>query len=125
MEISQYQLLQYDILFGNEYAYHLNPDYKPQANSDYVLGDGGALIVNATPPQTSVIEIQGENFLQDHKVFVNGQLVQTDFEDATYMTANLPKRLNRKSGALDIQVKLTDSMGNVISESNTFKLEVS
>ncbi|MDD2235385.1 MAG: LTA synthase family protein [Desulfitobacteriaceae bacterium] len=123
-EISQYKLLQYDILFGHQYAYLLNPDYKPQANTDYVLGDGRALIVNATPPNTSVIEIQGENFLQDHKVYVNGRLVQTDFENPAYITAGLPKRLSR-SGALDIQVKLTDSMGNVISESNTFKIESS
>ena len=122
-EISQYQLLQYDLLFGNEYAYLVKPDHKPQANSDYVLGDGRALIVNATPPHTSVIEIQGEHFLKDHKVYVNGQLVQTNFENPTYMTANLPERLNNKSESLDILVKLTDSMGNVISESNTFKLE--
>jgi len=123
-EICQYQLLQYDILFGDEYAYFLKPYQKPQANSDYVLGNGRALIVNATPPSTSVIEIQGENFLQDHKVYIDGQLVQTDFENPTYMTANLPKRLNSKSGVLDIQLKLTDSMGNIISESNTFKLEI-
>lgn len=124
-EINQYQLLQYDILFGNEYAYHLKPDHKPQANSNYVLGDGQALIVKATPPHTSVIEIEGENFLHDHKVYVNGQLVKTDFENPTYLTASLPKRLNSKSGVLDIQLKLTDSMGNVISESNTYKLESS
>ncbi|MDO0824753.1 LTA synthase family protein [Desulfosporosinus nitroreducens] len=122
-EISQYQLLQYDILFGNEYAYLIKPDHKPQVNSDYIVGDGRALIVNASPPNTSVIEITGENFLFDHKVYINGQLVQTDFENPTYITASLPKRLNNKSGALDIQIKLTDSMGNVISESNTFKLD--
>ena len=124
-EISQYQLLQYDLLFGNKYAYLLKPDHKPQSNSDYVLGDGRAHIFNATPPNTSVIQIQGENFLQDHKIYVNGQLVKTNFENPTNMTASLPKRLNSKSGSLDIQVKLTDSMGNVISESNTFKLELS
>ena len=124
MEMNQYQLLQYDLLFGNEYAYLLKPDHKPQANSDYVLGDGRTLIVNATPPNTSVIQIQGENFVQDHKVYVNGQLVKTDYENPTNMTASLPKNLNSKSG-LDIQVKLMDSMGKVISESNTFKLESS
>ncbi len=120
--LGHYQLLQYDILFGDEYAYFLKPDRKPLFNADYVLGDERALIVSATPPNTSVIEIQGENFLQDHKVFINGQLVQTDFENPTYMTASLPKSLN-KPGALDIQLKLTDSMGKIISESNTFKLE--
>lgn len=122
-EIDQYQLLQYDLLFGNEYAYLLQPDHKPQPNNDYVLGDGRAIIVNATPPNTSVIEIQGEHFLHDHKVYVNGQLVHTDFENPTYMTASLPERLNSLSEPLDIQIKLTDSMGNVISESNTFKLD--
>lgn len=122
-QVLQYQLLQYDLLFGNEYAYQSKPDHKPQANNEYVLGDGRALILNATPPQSSVIGIQGENFIHDHKVYVNGQLVKTDFENPTYITANLPERLNLKAGALDIQVKLTDSMGNIISESNTFKLE--
>jgi len=124
-EISQYKLLQYDILFGNEYAYLVKPDHKPQANTDYVLGDERALIVNAAPPNTSIIAIQGENFLQDHTVYVNGQLVQTAFENPTYITASLPKRIKNKSGALDIQVKLRDSIGNVISQSNTFKLESS
>ncbi|HZK54663.1 MAG TPA: LTA synthase family protein [Desulfosporosinus sp.] len=124
-ESHQYHLLQYDLLFGNEYAYLLRPDHQPQTNSDYVLGDGRALIVNATPPHTSVIEIQGENFSQDHQVYVNGQLVMTGFENPSSMTANLPDRLSLKSKALDIQVKLKDSMGNIISESNTFKLDSS
>lgn len=123
-EMIQYQLLQYDLLFGNEYACISKPDHKPQPNSDYVLGDGRALIVNATPPNTSVIRIEGENFVQDHKVYVNGQLVKTDYENSNKMTASLPKNLNSKSG-LDIQVKLMDSTGKVISESNTFKLKSS
>lgn len=122
-EITQYQLLQYDILFGNEYSYLLNPECQPQANRDYVLGDGQALIVNATSPHTSIIELQGENFLQDHKVYVNDQLVQANFENETNIMVKLPKNLNNKSGTLDIQVKLTDSIGKIISESNTFKLE--
>lgn len=124
-EINHYQLLQYDLMFGNEYAYLENPDYKPQANPDYVLGDGRLLILSATPPDTSVIEIQGENFLQDHKVYINGQPVQKDYKDPTYMIASLPKGLKSRSGTLDIQVKLTDSMGNVISESNTFQIKLS
>ena len=124
-ELTQYQLLQYDILFGNEYAYLLKDNYQPLANKDYILGDGRTLIVEATSPDTSVIEIQGENFLQDHKVYVNDQLVHTEFKNPTNLTASLPKRLNEKPGNLDIQVKLKDSMGNVIFESDTYKLESS
>ncbi|MHB8124291.1 MAG: LTA synthase family protein [Desulfitobacteriaceae bacterium] len=124
-EISQYQLLQYDFLLGNEYAYQFKPENKPQANNNYVLGDGRAIIVNVTPPDPLIIEIQGENFLQNDIIYVNGQPVKTDFNNPTYLTANIPKRFNDKSATLEIQVKLKDSMGNIISESNTFKLETS
>ena len=123
-EISEYQLLQYDLLFGNEYAYGLKPDHRPQSNSSYVLGDAQTLIGNTLLTDESVIEIQGESFLPGHEVYVNGQAVPASFDNQTELTAVLPESLKAVSGTLDIQVKLRDSRGKVISESNTFKLEV-
>ncbi|AET69965.1 phosphoglycerol transferase family protein, alkaline phosphatase superfamily [Desulfosporosinus orientis DSM 765] len=121
-DITDYQLLQYDLLFGDEYAYQFRPDHKPPINSDYVYGDGPPLIVSAASPHTGVIELEGENFTEEDQVYVNGQVVQSTFENPTRISISLPEGMKKSSEDLEIKLKLADSMGHVISESNIFKM---
>lgn len=124
--LTDYQLLQYDLLFGNEYSYQLRPDHKPPINSDYIYGDGPPLIVNAVSSQSGVIELQGENFTEEDKVYINGQPAQTFFVNPTHISASLPQGIiNKNSGTLEIQLKLADSLEHVISQSNLYKLALS
>lgn len=125
-DLTDYQLLQYDLLFGDQYAYQLRPDHKPPINKDYIYGDGPALIVKAASSQTGVIELQGENFTEEDKVYVNGQPAQASFVNPTHISVSLPEGIIKKnSGTLEIQLKLADSLDHVISQSNLYKLALS
>lgn len=122
-DVADYQLLQYDLLFGNEYAYQFRPDHKPPLNNDYLYGDGPPLIVSADSDHSAVIQLKGENFTKADQVYINGQVVQSTFENPTSISISLPEGIIKSSKDLGIQLKLADSMGHVISESNIFKME--
>jgi phosphoglycerol transferase MdoB-like AlkP superfamily enzyme len=119
-EFSQYRLLQYDFLIGNEYAYSLKPLNKPGINPVYTLGDCPATIEEVLIPDHDTLKVLGMNFSQNHQIYVNDQPLATEFIDDTLLTATLPKAYLDKSEPIEIQVKLTDSMKNVIFESNIY-----
>lgn len=120
-EVNQYKQLQYDMLFGNEYTYQLEPSHKPPVNNEYILGDGLAKISNVVVSHGS-LTIQGENFVQNDKVYIDGKLMNSTFASSNGLSATLPADFNGKSRAAKIQIKLFDSMGKVISQSNLYQL---
>ena len=69
-----------------------------------------------------MIKIQGENFVENDKVYVDGKLMETTYASSNGLSASLPKDSSSKSNMLEIQVKLADSMSKVISQSNIYQL---
>ena len=121
-ELAKYNLLQYDFLLGNEYAYQLKPLHKPATNDIYTLGSECATIIEVLIPDENTIKVLGENFSPNHQIYVNNKPIDTHFIDQTVLTADLSGSHPRKrNGSLVIQVKLTDSMQNVISSSNIYR----
>lgn len=69
--------LQYDLLYGERYAYN-GQDLYPA--SDLVMGVADTSIVSIWPSTTSgYVTISGQNFTRWSKVFVNGEKVPTTF----------------------------------------------
>lgn len=120
-EVTQYKQLQYDLLFGKEFAYQLDPSHKPPTNNGYIQGDGPIKITNAAIAD-GLLTIQGENFIENGKVYINGKLVESTFASSKGLSASLPKEFSDKSGPLEIQIKLPDSMNKVILQSNVYQL---
>jgi len=121
-ELAEYNLLQYDFLLGNEYVYQLKPLHKPKFNEIYTLGSESATIVEVLIPDETTIKVLGENFSPNHQIYINNEPLDTDFVDQTVLTATLPESyFSKQNGSLVIQVKLTDSMQNVISSSNIYR----
>jgi len=119
-ELAKYRLLQYDVLIGNEYAYQLKPLQKPTARPEYTLGEAPATIVEVLVPDQQTIEVLGGNFSENHQIYVNGQPIETNFVNDCMLTATLSGEYLAKNRILQVQVKMTDSMKQVISESNVY-----
>jgi phosphoglycerol transferase MdoB-like AlkP superfamily enzyme len=120
-EADQYKLLQYDLMFGKNFIGQLEPNHKPPTNEGYIQGDGVPKIANAVIAN-DMITLQGENFVQNDKVYIDGKLLETKFAGANGLSAYLPKDFNGKSSTLQIQVKLADSMSKIISQSTVYQL---
>lgn len=119
-ELSQYRLLQYDLLIGNRYTYIFEPIRTPTANPFYVIGFGPAHIESVAISEQSTFEVCGRNFSPHHQIYVNDRPVTTDYVSDTLLKGILPLGYSKKQEAIEIQVKLTDSLKNIISESNTY-----
>lgn len=117
-QIARYKDLQYDLLFGDEFTYQLEPDHKPSANNGYIQGDALPKVTNASLTGNT-LTVQGENFVENDKIYINGKEVKTAYSGSTSLTATLSKK-NKK---VSIQIKLTDSMNKVISQSNTYIIQ--
>lgn len=116
-QIAKYKDLQYDLLFGNEYAYQLEPDHKPAANDTYIQGDALPKITDASF-SGNTLTIQGENFVKNDKLYIDGKEVKTTYTGPSSLTASVSEKAGNKK--ITIQVKLTDSMNNAISKSNIY-----
>jgi phosphoglycerol transferase MdoB-like AlkP superfamily enzyme len=121
-EINQYKLLQYDLLFGKEYTYQLEPGHTPPQNNGYIQGDGPVQITNISLAGNA-IEIEGENFVKNDLVYINGKQTASTYNNAQSLSVTLPADLSNTKGSLKVQVKLTDSQKKVISQSNLYLME--
>lgn len=123
-EVNQYKLLQYDLMFGQEFANQLEPSHKPSTNTAYVQGDGPAKITKAVITD-GLLTIEGENFNENDKVYIDGKLMDSTFANSKGLSASLPKDFSSKSGTIEVQIKLSDSMSKVITQSNVYQLPAS
>lgn len=119
-ELTQYALLQYDFLAGNEYAYLFNPFYRPGENLRFALDRGPVVIDQALWPGDNMIEVIGMEYSHNHKVYVNDIPVDTDFVNDTVLKATLPVSELDDLETIAVQVKLIDHMNNIIAESNPY-----
>ncbi|WP_242976045.1 LTA synthase family protein [Desulfosporosinus sp. FKB] len=113
-----YELLQYDLLFGKEYGYDLKPDHKPPLNTGYIQGDAQPVITNVLTSESSLM-IEGNNFVENDQVYLNGKAVKTTYFGPDSLTIDLPKSMAKAT----FQVKLSDSRNKIISKSNVLKID--
>lgn len=79
--------LQYDLLYGNRYAYNGEDSYPA---TDLVMGVEDTEIINMWPSEKyGYISIGGRNFTRWSKVFVNGEKVPTTFVSSSRLRISL------------------------------------
>lgn len=137
--IQDYKLLQYDILFGNYYSKTL----ENLINPNYFLGIKQMKINSSNPNEIirnqlfneyngdSIIGLMGEGFVEvspyfegGSEIYINGQRQKTIFTNENYISCIVPKEFYSTQGVLEVQVKVTDSKGNILSESNEIQIEI-
>lgn len=104
--------LQYDLLYGNRYAYG-GKDLYPA--SDLVMGVADVKI-DRSYYFNGKLHIYGENFTKWSKVFVNGEKITTDYQSGQHLTV---KASAVKNGDV-ITVCQMGSNNTVFRESNSF-----
>lgn len=127
--MEKYSLLQYDLLFGREYTYKLQPQHQPHKNKEFLLGSKPAEITKIEPIEISTAE-QGEiilkvygNNIASYNICINGIQMETS-RHGNYLSTELAEEFYRQPGLLEINVQLIDSMDNIISKSNKLFLKV-
>ncbi|WP_010274139.1 sulfatase-like hydrolase/transferase [Paenibacillus senegalensis] len=126
-EMKAYELLQYDILFGNQYGYN---GYKDQIiNPNYVLGFG-PMAVDSITSQSSpedeemVVKLEGQNFVPEANVYLDNQALETTFIDHETLTATLPASQYNRSRTKQFDVRVIDTKNVTITETNKLTLEL-
>ena len=78
--LSDLELLQYDILYGDQYVYNGEP---PITEGHMVMGVRDVSLQNIVPHLEDGYSLYGENFTQNSKVYVNGERMKTSFLNNT------------------------------------------
>ena len=78
--LSDLELLQYDILYGDQYVYNGNP---PVTEGHMVMGVRDVTLKNVVPHLDEGYSLYGENFTQNSKVYVNGEKLKSSFLNNT------------------------------------------
>lgn len=117
--IESYKSLQYDLLFGDEFTYKLDPSHRPPVNDSYFQGDALPRITSAVISGTT-LTVQGENFVENEKLYINEKEVAVTYNGTTSLTTTVPDKTDKNK--ITIQLKLSDSMNKVISKSNIYSI---
>lgn len=126
-DLRDYETLQYDILFGNQYIFK---DIKDRiVDKDYVLGLGSMALESAELAKPdegaaageSKVALTGKYLPHLAAVYLNGKPLKTAWESTERLTANVPAELN-KPGKWELQVKVIDSKEFVAAETNAITL---
>lgn len=80
--------LQYDLLYGNRYAYH---GEEPHPASDLVMGIDEVTIKRTWMSTDGKLMVYGEHFTPWSKVFINGDKVSTTYVSGNYLKINADK----------------------------------
>lgn len=123
-QLDGYRQLEYDAMFGRQYAYRMNGTRSSIAPDTIALGDGEPVIAGAAAEPSgdggATVTVRGSGFAPKADVYLDGALLETKRLDAGTLRATMPKAL--AAGAHAVQVKLIDAKGFTLQTSNTAAL---
>lgn len=91
----EFELLQYDMLFGNKYF--LSADKKQYEKTNMKLGIN-EIVLNNYDISNNTLTVTGDNFNYKSKIIINGKIVETNFVDNhTLTTSDIPSSINKIS----------------------------
>lgn len=121
-DLLDYQLLQYDSMFGEQYSYN---DFKNQfGKNKFVLGHGEMVIDSAKLEKQNGetrIVVRGQNLAPTATIELNGKALATRW-DKGILSASLPDS-GIDQDTFDIQLKVIDSQKTAIVKSNIMQVD--
>ncbi|MBT2685474.1 LTA synthase family protein [Bacillus sp. ISL-37] len=114
-DLKNYNLLQYDILFGEKYGYDPK-DLKP--NPKYRLGYADPYIEKAEVKKMNgetYVEVHGKNLTKRSSLFIDDTVIEATVDPKTQtITAKIKEEdINKK-----VQIKINDSLDRTLATSN-------
>lgn len=124
-DLKPYNMLQYDIMFGQQFGYEKTAIQDKIVDQNFVLGYGEMKINEASPVQTDssgngTITLKGSVFVPEMSVLINGEKVTAKYVDKNTVIASVPKEWVKKPRDLEIQTVIIDTKDVEISKSNKF-----
>ncbi|MVP00209.1 sulfatase-like hydrolase/transferase [Paenibacillus lutrae] len=130
-DVKEYQMLQYDILFGEQYAFGGFRD--KIINPKFTLGYGEMVIDSVSPlhqntaggsGEDSSVQLTGKNFAPSSVVYLNDKALKTTYENRQTLSAVIPKDLASDSEKpYHFVVKVIDSKNLPIQSTPVKQLE--
>lgn len=133
-DFEDFRLLQYDVLFGKDYS-----ETNPKQATLLKRGSSDLKIDSTTPSKIitgvkfytsegpSVLNIQGSGFIQESsffdfikgsQIYINNEPYDTIYSNENLISTVIPEELYNKPDEISIDVRITDTKGSVLSESN-------
>jgi phosphoglycerol transferase MdoB-like AlkP superfamily enzyme len=125
-DMKEYEMLQYDIMFGEQHAYG---ELKSKiVDPDYFLGFGPMTIESVSPEslkagEEAQIVVKGEHLPALGQIWLNGKPLETKRGSSGALEAKAPADA-LKAGKATVRVKVIDSKNIVIAESNEQSITV-
>jgi len=121
-DLHDYELLQYDNLFGGRYGYTAKGFKDSIVQPSYTLGYGDPAIKNVSV-QEKKLRIEGSNFFSSCSVYVDGAELKSSFDGGNTLYADLPDGLDLTSKpAHQVEVRIYDDKKMKIGQSNLYPL---
>jgi phosphoglycerol transferase MdoB-like AlkP superfamily enzyme len=133
-DLQPYKLFQYDMMFGKQYVLHDYP--QPIVNPNYALGFGKMIMDTVSPGlikagvpfeelgKESTMMISGRNFVEKCVVYVNGKPMDTRLMEDGKLKVYIPNKLIEHPSKLALEVKVLDSQGIVVADSDPYEITV-
>ena len=113
--LADLELLQYDIMYGNQYVYA--EEGSPMKEGHMYMGVKDAVISQVTEQYNKTYSIYGENFTKQSKVFINGEKQKTTFLNNT----RLDLKESKLSDGDTIMVAQVGSSNTTFRTTKTYK----
>lgn len=78
-----FELLQYDMLFGNKYALNKEKNKYEKTNMKFGINE---IVLNNYDISNNTLTVTGDNFNYKSKIIINGKIVETNFVDEHTLT---------------------------------------
>jgi len=122
-DLTDYRLLQYDSLFGEQYSYL---GYKNLIGKNKFILGLGTMVIDSVDLEDknneTHIVIHGSNIAPSGTIEVNGKDLNTSWTNGA-LTAVIPKDVDRTK--FDVKIKVIDSQKTLIAQSNVFSVGAS
>lgn len=140
-QIHDFKLMQHDVLIGNDYS-----KTNKAAPSALKMGSSELFISNTNPTNLtvgmdfnrdangeSVLIINGSgfipkswyfDFIKGSQIYINDEPFETNFINENSLSVNIPLSMYSNLGELKVEVKITDTKNNILTQSNSKILSI-
>jgi phosphoglycerol transferase MdoB-like AlkP superfamily enzyme len=121
--LKTYERLQYDIIFGKQYAYNQAELQNKIIDKNFTMGTGPIIIDGVLPEQSGdekVLKISGSDLPFNSIVQVNGEVAASKWDSKRELIAQL-KTDKQKKLPMKVEIIVKDSKDKIVGKSTEFK----
>jgi phosphoglycerol transferase MdoB-like AlkP superfamily enzyme len=112
-KLEDYKQLQYDMIFGERYAYREKP---LKTVPGYHHGSEKLQLKSVKVDQNGVIRAEGKGFVKNAAIYLDGEKLETEYHDSRHVSAAIPEKFKGK-GKVSITVEVIDRKEKVLAGS--------